>query len=180
MPQPCAERLDAVVLPADGQYLGDWQRGAEVVGNDGVCNRAMTPHSPMAAIAMPVINCLRQLRGTLGPSLTGYARGVKVKDAAVHLDQAVDTYAYNLCSHMALWCAGHSHRAAVERCDGLPARPRVTGQPSHRVIRQAPCNEGVSLLLGLAPPPDCLYLHCCVHSLSMATLIICRGSATCI
>ena len=28
-----AERLDAVVLPADGEYLGDWQRGAEVAGN---------------------------------------------------------------------------------------------------------------------------------------------------
>ncbi len=28
-----AERLAAVVLPADGEYLGDWQRGAEVAGN---------------------------------------------------------------------------------------------------------------------------------------------------
>ena len=25
------ERLNAVVLPADGQYLGDWQRGAEIL-----------------------------------------------------------------------------------------------------------------------------------------------------
>ena len=30
-----AERLAAVVLPADGQYLGDWQRGAEVAVTAG-------------------------------------------------------------------------------------------------------------------------------------------------
>ena len=41
-----AERLDAVVLPADGQYLGDWQRGAEVAGNGRGLQSSDDPTQP--------------------------------------------------------------------------------------------------------------------------------------
>ena len=73
-----AERLDAVVLPADGEYLGDWQRGAEVAGNGRGLQSSDDPTQPNGG------NCYacHQLApdevayGTLGPSLTGYgARG---------------------------------------------------------------------------------------------------------
>ena len=40
------ERLNAVVLPADGQYLGDWQRGAEVAGNGRGLQSSDDPTKP--------------------------------------------------------------------------------------------------------------------------------------
>ena len=68
-----AERLAAVVLPADGKYLGDWQRGAEVAGNGRGLQSSDDPTQPNGG------NCYacHQLApnevayGTLGPSLTG-------------------------------------------------------------------------------------------------------------
>ena len=72
------ERLDAVVLPGDGEYLGDWERGAEVAGNGRGLQSSDDPTQPNGG------NCYacHQLApdevayGTLGPSLTGYgARG---------------------------------------------------------------------------------------------------------
>ena len=70
--------MNAVVLPADGQYLGDWQRGAEVAGNGRGLQSSDDPTKPNGG------NCYacHQLApdevayGNLGPSLTGYgARG---------------------------------------------------------------------------------------------------------
>ena len=98
-----AERLAAVVLPADGQYLGDWQRGAEVAGNGRGLQSSDDPAQPNGG------NCYacHQLApdevafGTLGPSLTGYgARGQS--EAMLHYTwtKLWDTHAYNLCSHM--------------------------------------------------------------------------------
>jgi hypothetical protein len=85
------ERLNAVVLPADGQYLGDWQRGAEVAGNGRglqssddptkpnggncyACHQLAPMRSPTAP--WPVINRLRR---------SGAVRA----HAAVYLDQAL-------------------------------------------------------------------------------------------
>ena len=98
-----AERLDAVVLPADGQYLGDWQRGAEVAGNGRGLQSSDDPTQPNGG------NCYacHQLApsevayGTLGPSLTGYgARGQSEAMLQYTWTKLWDTHAYNLCSHM--------------------------------------------------------------------------------
>ena len=98
-----AERLDAVVLPADGQYLGDWQRGAEVAGNGRGLQSSDDPAQPNGG------NCYacHQLApnevayGTLGPSLTGYgARGQSEAMLQYTWTKLWDTHAYNLCSHM--------------------------------------------------------------------------------
>ena len=98
-----AERLAAVVLPADGQYLGDWQRGAEVAGNGRGLQSSDDPTQPNGG------NCYacHQLApnevayGTLGPSLTGYgARGQSEAMLKYTWTKLWDTHAYNLCSHM--------------------------------------------------------------------------------
>ena len=98
-----AERLAAIVLPADGQYLGDWQRGAEVAGNGRGLQSSDDPAQPNGG------NCYacHQLApdevayGTLGPSLTGYgARGQSEAMLQYTWTKLWDTHAYNLCSHM--------------------------------------------------------------------------------
>ena len=98
-----AERLAAVVLPADGQYLGDWQRGAEVAGNGRGLQSSDDPAQPNGG------NCYacHQLApdevayGTLGPSLKGYgARGQSEAMLQYTWTKLWDTHAYNLCSHM--------------------------------------------------------------------------------
>ena len=98
-----AERLAAVVLPADGEYLGDWQRGAEVAGNGRGLQSSDDPAQPNGG------NCYacHQLApdkvayGTLGPSLTGYgARGQSEAMLQYTWTKLWDTHAYNLCSHM--------------------------------------------------------------------------------
>ena len=98
-----AERLAAVVLPADGQYLGDWQRGAEVAGNGRGLQSSDDPTQPNGG------NCYacHQLApdevayGTLGPSLKGYgARGQSEAMLQYTWTKLWDTHAYNLCSHM--------------------------------------------------------------------------------
>jgi len=98
-----AERLATVVLPADGQYLGDWQRGAEVAGNGRGLQSSDDPTQPNGG------NCYacHQLApnevayGTLGPSLTGYgARGQSEAMLQYTWTKLWDTHAYNLCSHM--------------------------------------------------------------------------------
>ena len=98
-----AERLAAVVLPADGQYLGDWQRGAVVAGNGRGLQSSDDPTQPNGG------NCYacHQLApdevayGTLGPSLTGYgARGQSEAMLQYTWTKLWDTHAYNLCSHM--------------------------------------------------------------------------------
>jgi sulfur-oxidizing protein SoxX len=98
-----AERLAAVVLPAGGQYLGDWQRGAEVAGNGRGLQSSDDPTQPNGG------NCYacHQLApnevayGTLGPSLTGYgARGQSEAMLQYTWTKLWDTHAYNFCSHM--------------------------------------------------------------------------------
>ena len=97
------QRLDAVVLPADGVFLGDWQRGAEVAGNGRGLQSSDDPTKPNGG------NCYacHQLApdevayGNLGPSLTGYgARGQSEPMLRYTWTKLWDTHAYNLCSHM--------------------------------------------------------------------------------
>ena len=96
-------RLNAVELPADGQYLGDWQRGAEVASSGRGLQSSDDPSKPNGG------NCYacHQLApsevayGTLGPSLTEYgARGQSEAMLQYTWTKLWDTHAYNLCSHM--------------------------------------------------------------------------------
>ena len=98
-----AERLDAVVLPADGQYLGDWQRGAEVAGNGRGLQSSDDPTQPNGGncYACHELAPSEVAYGTLGPSLKGYgARGQSEAMLQYTWTKLWDTHAYNLCSHM--------------------------------------------------------------------------------
>ena len=98
-----AERLDAVVLPADGQYLGDWQRGAEVAGNGRGLQSSDDPTQPNGGncYACHELAPSEVAYGTLGPSLQGYgARGQSEAMLQYTWTKLWDTHAYNLCSHM--------------------------------------------------------------------------------
>ena len=97
------ERLDAVVFPADGEFLGDWQRGAAVAASG---RGLQSNDDPSIANGGNCYAC-HQLAptevayGTLGPSLTRYGlRGQS--DAMLRYTWAKlwDTHAFNLCSHM--------------------------------------------------------------------------------
>ena len=97
------ERLDAAVLPGDGEYLGDWERGAEVAGNGRGLQSSDDPTKPNGGncYACHQLAPTEVAYGTLGPSLTGYgARGQSEAMLQYTWTKLWDTHAYNLCSHM--------------------------------------------------------------------------------
>ena len=97
------ERLDAVVLPGDGEYLGDWERGAEVAGNGRGLQSSDDPTKPNGGncYACHQLAPTEVAYGTLGPSLTGYgARGQSEAMLQYTWTKLWDTHAYNPCSHM--------------------------------------------------------------------------------
>ena len=97
------ERLDAVVFPADGEFLGDWQRGAAVAASG---RGLQSNDDPSIANGGNCYAC-HQLAptevayGTLGPSLTRYGlRGQSDAMLRYTWTKLWDTHAFNLCSHM--------------------------------------------------------------------------------
>lgn len=97
------ERLDAVVFPADGDFLGDWQRGAAVAASG---RGLQSNDDPSIANGGNCYAC-HQLAptevayGTLGPSLTQYGlRGQSDAMLRYTWTKLWDTHAFNLCSHM--------------------------------------------------------------------------------
>ncbi len=96
-------RLNAVELPADGQYLGDWQRGADVANSGRGLQSSDDPSKPNGGncYACHQMAPSEVAYGTLGPSLTGYgARGQSEAMLQYTWTKLWDTHAYNLCSHM--------------------------------------------------------------------------------
>ena len=97
------QRLDAVVFPADGDFLGDWQRGATVAASG---RGLQFNDDPSIANGGNCYAC-HQLApsevayGTLGPSLTQYGlRGQSDAILRYTWTKLWDTHAFNLCSHM--------------------------------------------------------------------------------
>jgi sulfur-oxidizing protein SoxX len=97
------ERLNAVVFPEDGNFLGDWQRGAAVAASG---RGLQSNDDPSIANGGNCYAC-HQLAptevayGTLGPSLTQYGlRGQSEAMLRYTWTKLWDTHAFNLCSHM--------------------------------------------------------------------------------
>jgi sulfur-oxidizing protein SoxX len=96
--------LATVKLPADGQYLGDWQAGEKVAQTGTGMQYSDDPAMPNGG------NCYacHQLApkeiayGTLGPSLTGYGRqrGQSAEMLKYTWTRLWNSHAYNACSHM--------------------------------------------------------------------------------
>ena len=108
-----AAALAAIPKPADGKYLGDWQKGEKLAQS----GRGMTWSDPSAATSANGGNCYNchQLSrqeisyGTIGPSLYNYGKLRGVKDPADPASAAIVTYtwgklwnskAYAACSNM--------------------------------------------------------------------------------
>jgi L-cysteine S-thiosulfotransferase len=108
-----AANLATVKLPADGNYLGDWQEGEKLAQN----GRGMTWTDASAATSANGGNCYNchQLSkaeisyGTIGPSLYQYGKLRGVADPASPASKAIVEYtwgklynakAYNACSGM--------------------------------------------------------------------------------
>ena len=96
-------RLAAVQFPANNEFLGSWERGAEVAQNGRGLQYSDDPSQPNGGncYACHQLDPAEVAYGTLGPSLTGYgARGQSEPMLRYTWTKMWDTHAYNVCSHM--------------------------------------------------------------------------------
>lgn len=96
-------RLAAVQFPANNEFLGSWERGAEVAQNGRGLQYSDDPSQPNGGncYACHQLDPAEVAYGTLGPSLTGYgARGQSEPMLRYTWTKLWDTHAYNVCSHM--------------------------------------------------------------------------------
>lgn len=95
--------LAAVKLPADGVFLGDWQRGAAIANNGRGLQYSDDPNEPNGGncYACHQLDPREVAYGTIGPSLTNYgARGQSPVMLNYTWTKLWDTHSYNVCSHM--------------------------------------------------------------------------------
>jgi sulfur-oxidizing protein SoxX len=96
-------RLAAVQFPANNEFLGSWERGAEVAQNGRGLQYSDDPSQPNGGncYACHQLDPAEVAYGTMGPSLTGYgARGQSEPMLRYTWTKLWDTHAYNVCSHM--------------------------------------------------------------------------------
>lgn len=95
--------LEDVPPPADGVYLGDWQRGHTVASSGRGLQYSDDPTQANGGncYACHQLDPEEMAYGTLGPSLTGYgARGQSKAMLEYTWTKLWNTHAYNVCSHM--------------------------------------------------------------------------------
>lgn len=95
--------MSAVKHPVDGNYLGDWEAGAEVANNGRGLQYSDDPAAPNGGncYACHQLDPREVAYGTLGPSLTNYGfRGQSDIVLQYTWTKLWDTHAYNTCSHM--------------------------------------------------------------------------------
>lgn len=98
-----AAAMAAVVMPADGAFLGGWQSGAEIANNGRGLQYSDDPNAPNGGncYACHQLDPREVAYGTVGPSLTGYgARGQSDVVLQYTWTKLWNTHAYNVCSHM--------------------------------------------------------------------------------
>jgi len=98
-----AAAMAAVVMPADGAFLGSWQSGAEIANNGRGLQYSDDPSAPNGGncYACHQLDPREVAYGTIGPSLTGYgARGQSDVVLQYTWTKLWNTHAYNVCSHM--------------------------------------------------------------------------------
>jgi len=96
-------RMALVQMPADGEFIGDWARGAEVANNGRGLQYSDDPAAPNGGncYACHQMDPREVAYGTIGPSLTNYgARGQSEVMLQYTWTKMWDTHAYNLCSHL--------------------------------------------------------------------------------
>lgn len=97
------QSLAGVKMPADGVFIGNWQRGAEVANNGKGLQYSDDPREPNGGncYACHQLDPREVAYGTIGPSLTNYgARGQSDVMLNYTWVKLWNTHAYNACSHM--------------------------------------------------------------------------------
>lgn len=98
-----AASLAAVKMPADGDFLGDWQRGYDIANNGRGLQYSDDPNDPNGGncYACHQLDPREVAYGNIGPSLTNYGiRGLSKPVLEYTWTKLWDTHAYNTCSHM--------------------------------------------------------------------------------
>jgi sulfur-oxidizing protein SoxX len=99
-----ARELAKVVFPADGKWLGDWRKGAEIA-NNGRGGQFSDPEGTVAGGNCYACHQMEKQElsyGTLGPSLTGYGRDRNYAPDAIKqaFTKIYDSQAVVACSNM--------------------------------------------------------------------------------
>ena len=95
--------MAGVVFPADGVFLGDWERGYAVANNGKGLQYSDNPEEPNGGncYACHKLDPREVAYGTIGPPLTGYGnRGQSEVVLKYTWTKLWNTHAYNVCSHM--------------------------------------------------------------------------------
>ena len=95
--------LASVVLPANGDYLGNWEQGQQVANNGKGLQYSDNPEEANGGncYACHQLDPAEVAYGNLGPSLTNYgARGQSDVMLQYTWTKLWNTHAYNVCSHM--------------------------------------------------------------------------------
>ena len=98
-----AASMAGVEMPADGEFLGSWERGYDIANNGRGLQYSDSPDEPNGGncYACHQLDPREVAYGTIGPSLTGYgARGQSEVVLQYTWTKLWDTHAYNVCSHM--------------------------------------------------------------------------------
>ncbi len=96
--------MDSIKQPSDGKYIGDWQNGEKIAQSGRGATWTDTAETPIGG---GCYNC-HQIDpkeisyGTIGPSLTGYAklRGYSKEVVNYTWNRINNAKAYNACSNM--------------------------------------------------------------------------------
>ncbi len=97
------QSLASVKMPADGVFIGDWQRGSVVANNGRGLQYSDDPNAPNGGncYACHQLDPHEVAYGNLGPSLTNYGvRGQSQPMLNYTWVKLWNTHAYNTCSHM--------------------------------------------------------------------------------
>ncbi|MBD2860232.1 sulfur oxidation c-type cytochrome SoxX [Spongiibacter sp. KMU-158] len=97
------QAMNSVAFPADGNYLGDWQRGEAIAGDGKGLQWNDNPNEPNGGncYACHELSPKEVAYGTIGPSLKNYGmRGQSEAMLQYTWAKIWNPNAYTLCSHM--------------------------------------------------------------------------------
>ncbi len=95
--------LASVKMPGDGNFLGDWQRGAAIAANGRGLQYSDDPSKPNGGncYACHQLDPEEVAYGTIGPSLANYgARGQSREVLEYTWSKIWNPHAWQVCSHM--------------------------------------------------------------------------------
>ena len=146
-----ASEMAKVVLPADGNYLGDWKSGAKIANNGrgGQFSDDEKTVSGGNCYACHQMEKAEVSFGTLGPSLTDYGKRPQIRrrrdQAGLHQDLQF-AGGDRLLQHAAVRQQQGAERAADQGRDGVPVRSGIADQQVADVIVTKPGHFDIGVI----------------------------------